>query len=603
MLRLLNRRLAREDSGFALLTVIASMFVLTLVATAALTYAMQSQVASRYDQDWTGALAAAQAGVDDYLAHMNKVDTYWQQTPGFPGGAWDCTGNIALQQPLPGAPCGWGATTKYGWGQVPDAPGARFHYNVDYSSAAATGTVTLTSTGWVKGKTRSIQTILGRLGFGEFLYFTDYETVDPANDVVYNGVGSNFDTNEAYDACAHHYWDPLDPSATPPSKPRDTTGTSQCQDINFIGNATAQDILDGPVHSNDAILMSGTPKFLGTVTTSYPNCKGVTTKVNWPKCYRINGSATPTLAGGIAYRDAIQMQDSIGSLKQYVDASTTTNPGCGYVGPTRIKFTGDGFMQVWSKYSTAVNTNCGTLTALQSAAGSRVKVPDNNVIVVSDVPASQAAPTSGACPTGGIGDGLPVANDVNTGYTENNCRSGNAWVEGSVQGRVTISTDSNIVITGDLTYAGGQNGTDVLGLVANNSIKIYHPYGCTSVKASGACATTPNPGNLPRPNGSTFSNPKVYAAIQSLQHSFTVQSYDVGSALGSLTVYGAIAQRYRGPVGTGSGGSAATGYYKDYHYDRRLRYAPPPFFLPPVKSSWGMKTYGEIQPQLRNSGP
>ena len=43
--------------------VIASMFAFT-----ALGYALNRQKFSRTNQDWNGALAAAQAGVDDYIA-------------------------------------------------------------------------------------------------------------------------------------------------------------------------------------------------------------------------------------------------------------------------------------------------------------------------------------------------------------------------------------------------------------------------------------------------------------------------------------------------------------------------------------------------------
>ena len=78
-------------------------------------------------------------------------------------------------------------------------------------------------------------------------------------------------------------------------------------------------------------------------------------------------------------------------------------------------------------------------------------------------------------------------------------------------------------------------------------------------------------------------------------HSFGVQSYQYGAKLGTLKVYGSLAQRFRGPVGTT--GSPGTGYLKDYNYDSRLRYAPPPYFLDPVRSGWGMKVFGEVAPR------
>src|SRR4029453_240389 len=63
------------------------------------------------------------------------------------------------------------------------------------------------------------------------------------------------------------------------------------------------------------------------------------------------------------------------------------------------------------------------------------------------------------------------------------------------------------------------------------------------------------------------------AAILALGHSFIVQNYDEGAQLGTITVNGVIAQKWRGPVGTSGG----TGYLKGYGYDSRMRYASPPY--------------------------
>jgi hypothetical protein len=76
-----------------------------------------------------------------------------------------------------------------------------------------------------------------------------------------------------------------------------------------------------------------------------------------------------------------------------------------------------------------------------------------------------------------------------------------------------------------------------------------------------------------------------------------VQSYQygLGSTLGNLTIVGAIAQRYRGPVGTFSGGSIYSGYTKNYAYDQRLKYDSPPKFLNPVASAWQVVTWSECK--------
>ncbi len=566
MLRTLRRR--RDESGYALLTVLLAMFVLTTVVTGALGYALQTQVGSRRDQDYNAALAAARAGVDDLLARLNKNDTYWQTYPGYSStpSSWDCT-NPAWQRPWPTSPvpCGWGAGTPVGWVPVPGSSTAAFHYDLDLSSTPVDGVVLITSTGKVGKVTRTVQVSLRHGGFGEFLYFTDFETVDPSNEAVYG-----YNNGTAQSRCSKYYWAGRD--------------TSYCYDINFVGG----DTLNGPVHSNDAMLTLGNPGpvFKGPVTTSWPACNGVTTPSRWPnRCYRPNGSTTPTFEKGLGFRDVITLPGSIGSLRQYVDPAQTPTPGCLYTGPTRIVFNPDGTMKVWSTWSTTLNPGCGNPSAPWPQT---LSVPQNNVIYVQDVPAAQTSPSSGACPVGSIGDGLPVANDFNSTLRESDCRSGTAYVEGTLRGKVTLSADNNVVVTGNLTYAGGPAGIDTLGLIANNSVKVYHPVKCT--RTSGGVCTAGQ--NLNRPNGTVFRDPVINAAILTLQHSFTVQMYQIGSSLGTLSLFGSFAQRYRGPVGT----TLPSGYYKDYVYDTRLRYAPPPYFLDPVSSTWGPKTFGEIKP-------
>ena len=59
---------------------------------------------------------------------------------------------------------------------------------------------------------------------------------------------------------------------------------------------------------------------------------------------------------------------------------------------------------------------------------------------------------------------------------------------------------------------------------------------------------------------------------------------------------GAIAQKFRGTVGTFSGGTVSTGYIKDYNYNDRLRYREPPYFLDPVQSAWQIIRQNEQVP-------
>ena len=168
-------------------------------------------------------------------------------------------------------------------------------------------------------------------------------------------------------------------------------------------------------------------------------------------------------------------------------------------------------------------------------------------------------------------------------------------MKGTLQGRLTIAADNNIDIIGNITYQTGTGGSDLLGLVANNYVEIYHPVGdCGS--GSSPCdngAQTNGYWNLDDVAGglsTSFNNPTVQAAILSVQHSFRVQSHRYGEdVLGSITINGAIAQKYRGAVGTLN----TSGYLKNYNYDPRLKYQSPPHFLNPIAAAWQIVTWIE----------
>jgi hypothetical protein len=152
-------------------------------------------------------------------------------------------------------------------------------------------------------------------------------------------------------------------------------------------------------------------------------------------------------------------------------------------------------------------------------------------------------------------------------------------VKGVLAGQLTIAAQNNITVVDNLTYNTYPGGTDVLGLVATNNVALNHPVN----------GFTNGIGSL--------TNPTIDAAILCLNHSFYVQNWNVGAPLGSLTVNGSIAQKFRGPVGTFTGGGVIqSGYSKAYTYDSRLKYLSPPYFLNPVQSSWRRISFGEIAP-------
>jgi hypothetical protein len=163
-----------------------------------------------------------------------------------------------------------------------------------------------------------------------------------------------------------------------------------------------------------------------------------------------------------------------------------------------------------------------------------------------------------------------------------------------------MAAENSIMVTGDVVLADGINGTDLVGLVAGNSVNVFHPWidnwrksGSTWGWANAPVENNTWPKRYVDP-GTGSNNPsdgvQIAASIQTLQHSFFVQQYNKGSDQGELLVQGSIAQRWRGIVGTSGG----TGYTKNYKYDARLKYSSPPYFPQWTNAKWGPRHTGEL---------
>ncbi len=149
------------------------------------------------------------------------------------------------------------------------------------------------------------------------------------------------------------------------------------------------------------------------------------------------------------------------------------------------------------------------------------------------------------------------------------CTRGTAYVSGTAATPVTLAGSDDVVITADLK-PDSTSGVNVIGLIAGGFVWMYHP-----VKSNGT--------NL---NSTPVSN--IQAAILALRHSFLIENKSSGAALGTLNVYGAIAQKYRGAVGSVSGNTVTNGYLKNYVYDTRLQYTQPPYFLKASNSPFSL---------------
>jgi hypothetical protein len=149
--------------------------------------------------------------------------------------------------------------------------------------------------------------------------------------------------------------------------------------------------------------------------------------------------------------------------------------------------------------------------------------------------------------------------------------NGDCYVSGNISGLLTIAARNIVYVTGDLRYNSPDN--DMLGLVGENYVFVNH-YSRTGVDVA--------PFDI-----------RIDAAIVAVNHSFGFERYDEGSQKGTLTVFGSIAQKYRGPVGTF--GAHSTGYHKNYSFDARMEYNCPPHFLEPVNAGFEVISWQETR--------
>jgi hypothetical protein len=189
------------------------------------------------------------------------------------------------------------------------------------------------------------------------------------------------------------------------------------------------------------------------------------------------------------------------------------------------------------------------------------------------------------------------------GYNEDT-KCGNVYVHGEYFDSLTIASENDVIINGNITTpntGGVPNTNALLGLIANNFVRIYHPVkqfytankgkcnGSDKLNAKGECEYTDNAAECDAPNASEdLNNPTIYAAMLAVKHAVIVDNYICGlPELGNLNVYGAVAGLYtNGFTGEFSGSSIIHGYPYDANYDDRLQVEEPPHFLNPIEASW-----------------
>lgn len=148
---------------------------------------------------------------------------------------------------------------------------------------------------------------------------------------------------------------------------------------------------------------------------------------------------------------------------------------------------------------------------------------------------------------------------------------GDVFVSGTLNSRITLAARDSIYVTNNLVYQNdSETSDDMLGLVADNYVYVDRnaPYDI-----------------------------HIDAAVLALNHCFMVENYSSPPAKGTLTVKGAIIQKFRGPVGTfrPNTGTKISGYSKNYWYDQRLSSHQPPYSLEPVNAGFEQVSWKETR--------
>jgi len=519
------RRAPRRDEGFAVVAVLFTGLMLTLFLLVAMTTVLRGAHLGRVDQDGKIAVAAAQAGIEDFVSRLNGDPDYWR---------------LGNDDP---------ANAAFGAGRaVPGTGGiaGRYAYRVlsEFDETARTGVVRVLVTGTSSpgegrsGASRSFTATVKPRTFLDFAYLSDIEVIDP----VLTGADP---------ACANYAYGPSD-----------RTGLD-CPSIIW----KAGDRVDGPVHSNDALTIDSAVDFTNSRTeSSWPAIEGADADTKtWL------GAAT-TLAGHRpVHAPALPLPEANTQLVTHVapdvDGDGIEGPGCYYTGATRIVLEG-ATMRVFSPSTSRTDTPDRCLSVASRSVEQVKPIPPVIYVDAGTEP----------CATGDIG--YPVPGEAVTagapdasawGRTTNyDCRRGSVYVKGVVGTKVTVAAADDVVVTGDLTLADGGSGDDVAGLIAGNDVWVHHPVDSAGENLAGA------------PVVST-----IQAAILSLRHSFVVQNWDSGAPLGRLHLLGALGQKLRGPVGATNPGTGETsGYLKDYRYDTRYQTVQPPYYLKPAANVW-----------------
>lgn len=519
-----------NESGFTMISVILGVSLVVAISIVAVTAVSGDLHLTRNDLDQRRSYEAAKAGVNDYVYHLHKETDYWTKCTNVKpvNNAVNLKGSTAKRRPTPGQTGGTYAI------ELLPAAGQSTYTQCDTANPGASmlepsgllkGTFRIRSTGFSGKVDTSIVATFKPATFLDYVYFTQRETLDP---VSYGFANPSPELSGVNSQCSKTFEGGRMSAEIP------NVDDDYCVVISF----TAGDSINGPMHTNDAFVICNNPT-LGRAPADPVEVSGP--PKGWFSTSEVPHSGSSCTGSSSNFKGTYTANSPV-ITPPPSNAALNSIAGLKFSGQVRICLSG-------TTMAVGAGKSC-TDSPLYSGP-----IPSNGVVYVSGT----------SCPT--------AYSPFTVTYPEKS-GCGTAYIHGEYSGQLTVATENDIVVDGNLIHS----GEGVLGLVANNFVRVYHPYSSDLVSTQtgrGKCNSGSNgPGSI--------SNLRIDAAILAIEHSFIVDHYDCGAGLGTLTVNGAIAMKYRGPVGT----IGSAGYLKNYTYDDRLRYLQPPSFIEPAESDW-----------------
>jgi hypothetical protein len=388
----------------------------------------------------------------------------------------------------------------------------------------------ITSSGTVMGRAQTVKLVLREDSFGKYAYFTDKEVSSVSGGVIWfissDRIRGPAHSNNSDGGSFHINW----ANGTGPIF--QGMVTSSASSVTYAPS--------NPVSASDyqSIYATGVRGFqLGVDPIPLPSSTTEQQVAAWGAASGFpttNGVYVPNASGVanggiyIAGDAAVQMQLDGSGNQQFVvtQGSTTTTLTVDRVNNQIRHQVGSGPVTTYSGVGSGVLYCSGNITSLS---------------------------------------GTVADNQLDTGSPPN-ILSRSAYTIG-----VDTGNDKSITVTNPITYHSAPDPTLSITDPTNLLPGTLGLIGRNVVVGSGAPTNMEIDAEILAGRNST-----TYAS--DTDGSFYVSNYNTKTPTGTLKIMGGVIQRARGPVGTFSGGTIATGYAKNYYYDTRMADNPPPYF-------------------------